>query len=245
MLEIINVSKSFNHKKTSFPALKGINLTINQGDIFGIIGVSGAGKTTLIRCLSGLEKVTEGEIIIDKENINNFSGKQLRETRKKLGIVFQGYNLLMQSTVFQNVIFPLKINKFPKVLRKEKAEELIKLVGLESKRDEYPAKLSGGQKQRVAIARALAVNPKILLLDEPTSALDLITTKSIIELIKEINEKFNMTIVIITHQENIVRKLCNRVAVIDNGEIVESGNTEEIFTSPQCEVTKLLIGRDL
>ncbi|MEG0900193.1 MAG: methionine ABC transporter ATP-binding protein [Oscillospiraceae bacterium] len=241
MIDIINLWKKFDNGKNVTDALKNVNIHIDKGDIFGIIGMSGAGKSTLLRCLSMLEKPTEGEIIIDGTKTAKLKNSQMQKIRKEMGVVFQGYNLLMQRNVFDNIAFPLKINKANKEEITARVEALLKLVQLEDKALSYPCELSGGQKQRVAIARALATNPKVLLCDEPTSALDPLTTKQVLKLLKDISQNLDVTVVIITHEINVVRAICNKMAVIDNGEVAESGATKDIFENPKGEITKLLL----
>ena len=219
-----------------------MSLRVEDGDIFGIIGMSGAGKSTLLRCLSMLEKPTSGKIVLDGSDLAALNGAQLRAERRKMGIVFQGYNLLMQKTVAENVAFPLKLEKgFGKAAVAARVDELLELVGLADKAKAYPAQLSGGQKQRVAIARALATKPEILLCDEPTSALDPLTTKAMLGLLADINRKLGVTILIITHELSVVRRICGRVAVIGDGRVAESGTVDEVFQNPRSQVAKLLL----
>ena len=226
-------------------ALKNINLTIEDGDIFGIIGLSGAGKSTLVRCMNLLEKPTAGNVFLDEDKLNDLSPKALREKRRKIGMIFQQFNLLNQRTALKNVCYPLEIAGVTKKEAIAKAEELLSLVGMSDKKNSYPSQLSGGQKQRVAIARALATDPKVLLCDEATSALDPDTTNSILELLKNINEEMGVTIVIITHEMSIVEKICSKMAILDSGEIVESGAVSEIFLSPKSQIgRKLIIPKD-
>ncbi|MBR5228660.1 MAG: ATP-binding cassette domain-containing protein [Firmicutes bacterium] len=241
MIEIKNLSKIYNTNYGEFKALEDINITINDGDIFGIIGMSGAGKSTLLRCINLLEKPSSGHVVIDGQDITGFAGSQLLQLRRNIGMVFQRFNLLMQRTVKDNVAFPLEICGVPKADRDKRVAELLELVGLADKANNYPVQLSGGQQQRVAIARALANNPGIILCDEPTSALDSLTTSSLLQLLKEINEKLGVTIVIITHEMSVVNKICNRVAVINDARIIEQGVTKEVFSNPQHEMTKLLL----
>ena len=241
MIEIKNLSKIYNTNYGEFKALEDINITINDGDIFGIIGMSGAGKSTLLRCINLLEKPTSGHVIINGEDITGFAGAQLLQLRRNIGMVFQRFNLLMQRTVKDNVAFPLEICGVPKEERDKRVAELLELVGLADKANNYPVQLSGGQQQRVSIARALANNPGIILCDEPTSALDSLTTNSLLQLLKDINAKLGVTIVIITHEMSVVNKICNRVAVINDARIIEQGVTKEVFTNPQHEMTKLLL----
>ncbi|MCI5620107.1 MAG: ATP-binding cassette domain-containing protein [Lachnospiraceae bacterium] len=247
MSEIVvkHLTKNFTSNGLTVEALKDINLTIEAGDIYGIIGMSGAGKSTLVRCLNYLEKPSEGEVIVRGKNLGSMTEKELRTCRRDISMIFQHFNLLMQKNVIDNVCFPLQLQGVKKKQAKERAKELLKTVGLEDKEKAYPAQLSGGQKQRVAIARALASNPKILLCDEATSALDPQTTASILELLKEINQKMKITIVIITHQMAVIREICNRVAIIEHGVLVEDGTVNEIFSHPKSHAAKELILRDL
>ena len=221
--------------------MKNINLEIKDGEIFGIIGLSGAGKSTLIRCINLLEKPTNGEIYINGVDITKVTKKELLKMRTKIGMIFQNFNLLEQKTVLQNVLFPLEINKVNKTTAKEKAIELLRLVGLENKINNYPSQLSGGEKQRVAIARALTTNPDVILSDEATSALDPNTTQTILELLKKINREYGITIIVITHEMKVIEQLCDRVAIIDKSNIGEIGNVEDIFVRPKTEIGKELI----
>ncbi|MGI5966797.1 MULTISPECIES: methionine ABC transporter ATP-binding protein [Anaerotruncus] len=245
MIEIKHLCKRFHDKSGEVVALNDVNLTIEKGDIFGIIGMSGAGKSTLLRCLSTLETPTSGTVELDGVNLSSLAGRQLIETRRKMGVVFQGYNLLMQRTVAQNVAFPLELAGADKAAIKKRVAELLDLVGLGDKAGSYPSQLSGGQKQRVAIARALATSPEVLFCDEPTSALDSLTTKAVLELLKDINQKMSVTIVIITHEISVVKSICNKVAVIDAANFVEWGGTREIFEAPKSDITKLLLGYEV
>ena len=241
---IQNVCKTFSTKEGEVQALKNVNLSIGSGDIFGIIGMSGAGKSTLVRCMNFLEVPSEGQVLIDGKSLGDFSEKELRKEREKIGMIFQHFNLLMQKNVLENVCFPLYIQGKKKTEARKKALELLEIVGLADKANAYPAQLSGGQKQRVAIARALASDPQILLCDEATSALDPQTTSSILELLKDINQKFQITIVIITHQMAVVREICTHVAIMKDGEVKEQGLVAEIFNHPKSQVAKELISRD-
>lgn len=243
MIKLENIHKVYSlGKNQTLHALKGISLTINKGEIFGVIGLSGAGKSTLIRIINMLETPTEGRVIIDGEDITDYKEVQLRKVRQSIGMIFQQFNLLSSMTVDQNVAFPLELNKEnDSETIKNKVIELLKMVGLEDKADVYPSQLSGGQKQRVGIARALATNPKILLCDEATSALDPKTTSSILKLLQDLKKKLNLTIVIITHQLEVIKECCDRVAVIDEGLISEIGNTIDVFANPQKELTKRLV----
>lgn len=243
MIRIKNLSKTFD-KSCNVDALKNVNLSIEAGDVCGVIGMSGAGKSTLLRCIAMLETPSSGSIEIDGRDIFSLKGKELLDLKKSLGVVFQGYNLLMQRSIRQNIAFPLELIKMPKDQIAKRVDELLCLVGLSDKAEEYPSQLSGGQRQRVAIARALASNPKVLLCDEPTSALDPLTTRSILKLLREINHTLGVTIVIITHEIGVVRSICNKVAVIDAGEIAESGLTKEVFAAPQSQTAKQLLDND-
>ena len=244
-IEVRHLTKTFEQKGIVVEALKDINLNIEAGDIYGIIGMSGAGKSTLVRCLNYLEKPTDGQIIVAGQDLGALSEKELRKERSEIAMIFQHFNLLMQKSVLDNVCFPLLIQKVDKKAAKERARELLKIVGLSEKEKAYPAQLSGGQKQRVAIARALASNPRILLCDEATSALDPQTTASILELLKQINKDLGITIVIITHQMAVIREICNRVAIIEGGVLVENGLVEDIFNHPKSQAARELILRDL
>ncbi|MDD3171725.1 MAG: ATP-binding cassette domain-containing protein [Bacilli bacterium] len=245
MIKINKVTKKYTVDSDTIYALDDVSLNIEEGSIYGIIGLSGAGKSTLLRCLSTLEKPDSGEIIINNKNIYKLSGTDLRNFRSDIGVVFQGYNLLMQRTAFDNVAFPLRIRKEKKLKVIDRVDELFKFVGLEGKEKSYPSKLSGGQKQRVAIARALATNPSLVLFDEPTSALDPITTKQILSLIKEINNKYQVTMIIITHEMSLVKNVCDRVAVLNYGKVVEEGRVNEVLGNPQNEITRMLLGKEL
>ena len=241
---IQDVSKTFETKDGSVQALKHVSLSIETGDIYGIIGMSGAGKSTLVRCMNFLEVPSEGKVLIDGKSLSEFSPKELRKELEKIGMIFQHFNLLMQKNVLENVCFPLYIQGKKKAEARAKALELLEIVGLADRAKAYPAQLSGGQKQRVAIARALASDPQILLCDEATSALDPQTTSSILELLQDINQKFGITIVIITHQMSVVREICTHVAIMKDGEVKEQGLVEEIFSHPKSQVAKELISKD-
>jgi len=243
MIEIKNLSKFFSTENGDFVAINDINLTIEDGDIFGIIGMSGAGKSTLIRCINLLEKPSEGKIVIDGQDITLLEGKDLLTLRRKIGMVFQRFNLLMQRTIRDNVAFPLEVAGVDKKQRLERVDELLEIVGLTSKAGSYPVQLSGGQQQRVSIARALANHPSLLLCDEPTSALDSLTTNSILRLLKDINHKLGVTIIIITHEIAVVEKICNKVAIIDESRIIEQGLVKDVINNPQKEITKKLLER--
>ncbi|MDD3402898.1 MAG: ATP-binding cassette domain-containing protein [Hespellia sp.] len=236
-----HISKRFEIEGKTVDALQDISLEIDKGEIYGIIGMSGAGKSTLVRCLNFLEKPTEGKVLIEGHNLGTLSEKQLREQRRDIAMIFQHFNLLMQKTVLDNIAFPLVIQGEKKTAARKRAKELLTVVGLEEKEKAYPSQLSGGQKQRVAIARALASNPHILLCDEATSALDPQTTQSILKLLKEINQKYGITIVIITHQMDVIREVCEKVAIIEAGHLVEHGSVVDIFNHPKSAAGKKLI----
>ncbi len=243
MITISHLTKIFEGGGPAVTALDDMSLTIESGDIQGIIGMSGAGKSTLLRCLTLLERPTSGEILLNGENLAALSGARLRDARRHMGVVFQGYHLLMQKTVAANVSFPLKLEKhFDKKAVEERTAGLLALVGLSDRAGSYPAQLSGGQKQRVAIARALATQPEILLCDEPTSALDPLTTKAILALLDDINKKLGVTIIIITHELAVVRAICSHVAVISEGKLAEAGPVGAVFSNPKSDVTRRLLG---
>lgn len=243
-IEVRHLSKTFPAKDGKVEALKDINISIESGDIYGIIGMSGAGKSTLVRCLNFLERPTEGQVLISGVDLAELSEKELRKERRDISMIFQHFNLLMQKNVTDNVAFPLTLQGVKKKDARKRAEELLESVGLVDKKKAYPAQLSGGQKQRVAIARALASNPHILLCDEATSALDPQTTASILELLREINEKLGITIVIITHQMSVVREICKHVAIIEEGSLAEEGEVEEIFNHPKSKAARSLLKND-
>ena len=242
MIEIKNLTKIFQDKTQTVTALQDVSLSIETGDVFGIIGMSGAGKSTLLRCLSLLEQPSSGEILLGGADLAAMSGTELRKARRKMGVVFQGYHLLMQKTVLENVAFPLLLKKgAEKRKARVRAAQLLKLVGLADKAKAYPAQPSGGQKQRVAIARALATDPEILLCDEPTSALDPMTTKAMLALLEEINRKMGVTILIITHEIAVVSAICKHVAVIGEGRVAEQGEVEQVLHNPQSETARMLL----
>ena len=241
MIKVEDISKSFESKDATVNALNHVNLEIHKGEIYGVIGMSGAGKSTLVRCLNLLEKPTSGNVYIEGKNLMQLSEKELREVRTHIAMIFQHFNLLMQRTVLDNICFPLEIVGMKKKEAREKAKELLKIVDLEEKAKAYPAQLSGGQTQRVAIARALAMDPKILLCDEATSALDPTTTKSILALLKKINREFGITIVIITHEMTVVQEICSHVAIIDHGDLAETGTVEDVFSHPKTKAAKKLV----
>ncbi|TRW24729.1 methionine ABC transporter ATP-binding protein MetN [Flavobacterium zepuense] len=245
MIELQNVTKTFYQKDREVTALNGVSLWVPPGKIFGVIGTSGAGKSTLIRCVNLLEKPTSGQIIVDGKNLISLSASQLAQERRQIGMIFQHFNLLSSRTVFDNVAFPLELSGTPKGAVKERVAELLQLVGLSEKANDYPASLSGGQKQRVAIARTLANNPKVLLCDEATSALDPATTRSILNLLNDINRRLNITILLITHQMEVVKSICDEVAVISNGQLIEQGTVGEIFANPKQELTRQFIASSL
>ena len=241
MIQIQNLCKSFPTADGTLDALQDVTLTVEDGQIYGIIGMSGAGKSTLVRCINMLERPTSGSVLIDGEEITALTEKQLRPVRRQISMIFQGFNLLMQRTCLDNVCFPLELSGTPRAKARERALELLELVGLPDKAKAYPAQLSGGQQQRVAIARALATNPKVLLCDEATSALDPTTTHAILELIRDINERMGITAIIITHQMSVVEEICSHVAILDGGRVVEQGKVSDIFTNPRSAAAKKLV----
>lgn len=252
IIELVQLSKQFVTKTATVRALDNINLKIYPGEIFGIIGASGAGKSTLVRCINLLEKPTAGQVIFDGQELTQLKNRELRLARQSMGMIFQQFNLLMQRTVLKNVCFPLEIaqrenaegSELSKIDTVKRAKELLEIVGLSDKANNYPSQLSGGQKQRVAIARALATNPKVLLCDEATSALDPNTTRSILALLKDINARLGITIVVITHEMSVIEEICNRVAIISDSQIAEIGNVNEIFSSPKTEAGRKLVFPD-
>lgn len=241
MIQVENLCKRFNTKGGTVEAAKNISFSIEKGEIFGIIGLSGAGKSTLVRCLNLLERPTSGTVRVNGKNLTELSEKELRKERQKIGMIFQHFNLLMQRTALDNVCFPMEIAGIKKAEARKKALEHLKIVGLEEKALSYPSQLSGGQKQRVAIARVLASDPQILLCDEATSALDPQTTKAILELIKEINRDYGITVVVITHEMSVVQEICDKVAVLERGALVETGTVEELFRNPKTDEAKKLV----
>ncbi len=245
MIEFKQVSKPFATASGQVAAVKNVDLTINAGEVYGIVGFSGAGKSTLVRMLNGLETPTSGEVIINGKRIDNLKGKELRDQRKKIGIIFQHFNLLWSRTVLENIEFPLELVGVAKEERRKKAKHLAELVGLGERINAYPSQLSGGQKQRVGIARALATDPDILISDEATSALDPQTTDEVLDLLDEINEKLNLTIVIITHEMHVIRRLADKVAVMENGQVIEEGPVSEVFTHPKEELTKRFVSAEV
>ncbi|WP_303436401.1 methionine ABC transporter ATP-binding protein [uncultured Oscillibacter sp.] len=241
MIQIQHLSKTFGGGAEAVHALEDINLDIRQGEIFGIIGLSGAGKSTLVRCMNLLERPTSGTVVVDGQNLTELSEKALRLARRKITMIFQSFNLLMQRTCLKNVCFPMEISGVPAAQARQRAAELLEMVGLGDKAEAYPAQLSGGQKQRVAIARALATDPKVLLCDEATSALDPTTTASILALLKDLNEKLGVTVVVITHQMSVIEDICARVAILDGGVVAEQGDVQEIFSNPTTDAARRLV----
>ena len=241
MIKLSGIEKVYDSPSGKIHALKGIDLEIARGEIYGIIGLSGAGKSTLVRCINMLERPTAGKVIVDGQDMTQLNESQLREARKSIGMIFQHFNLLSSATVYENIAFPLKLSGTNAEAVKKKVLPLLELVGLSDKANQYPSQLSGGQKQRVGIARALANDPKVLLCDEATSALDPQTTKSILALIKDINEKLALTVVVITHEMQVIKDICDKVAVISNGVIAERGSVLDVFTNPHHEITKEFI----
>ncbi len=241
IIEIKALTKIFSTKEREVKALENIDLSIDEGAVFGIIGMSGAGKSTLVRCINYIERPTSGTIIVDGKDLNRLSEKELREVRRSMGMIFQQFNLLMQRTAEENITFPLEISGMKKEEAKGRARELLEIVGLSDKAAAYPAQLSGGQKQRIAIARALATNPKVLLCDEATSALDPTTTKAILELLRDINKRLGITIVIITHEMSVIEQICSHVAIIDESGIAETGLVSEVFLHPKTAAAQRLV----
>lgn len=241
MIELKNVSKVFTTKKGNVEALKSTSLQVKKGEVFGIIGYSGAGKSTLIRCVNLLEKPTTGNIIVNEQELTTLSTKELAKARQKIGMIFQGFNLLKTVTVYENIALPLRLAGVPKLEIEKRVEKYLRIVDLFNRKDAYPGELSGGQKQRVAIARALSHEPEVLLSDEATSALDPETTDSILDLLLKINEEIGITILLITHEMNVIQRICDRVAVMEHGAVIESGTVKEIFTNPQHVTTKKFV----
>ena len=241
MIELQHVSKTFENAGGRVDALRDVSLTIADGDIYGIIGMSGAGKSTLVRCINMLERPTEGRVIVNGQQLDAMTPAQLRAARREITMIFQRFNLLMQRTCLRNVCFPMELAGVKKAEAEQRAHELLELVGLPDKADSYPAQLSGGQQQRVAIARALATHPKVLLCDEATSALDPNTTRQILELIRDINKKLGITVVVITHQMSVVKEICTHVAILDDGEVVEDGLVSAVFSAPKSQAARHLV----
>lgn len=241
MIELKNLSKHFETADGPVDALQHVSLTINDGDIYGIIGMSGAGKSTLVRCINMLERPTDGSVFWDGMDLGALDKKGIQQVRHQITMIFQSFNLLMQRTCLENIMLPLKLVHMPRAEAKARALELLNTVGLPDKANSYPAQLSGGQQQRIAIARALATNPKVLLCDEATSALDPKTTHAILDLIREINQKMGITVIVITHQMSVVQEICNRVAILENGCVVEEGAVGEVFSHPKAAATRALV----
>lgn len=241
MIRIEHLTKTFGAGANEVEALQDVNILAEKGDIYGIIGMSGAGKSTLLRCIALLDRPSSGSIIVDGLDLSSLSNDALRAHRKTMGVIFQGYNLLEQSTVRKNIAFPLEVSHWAKPAMESRVKELLELVGLTDKADAYPSQLSGGQKQRVAIARALAADSKVLLCDEPTSALDPLTTRSILQLLRKINRELGETILIITHEIGVVKSICNKVAVLDQGRVVEQGLVSKVMYEPESPVTRSLL----
>ncbi len=241
MIELKNLCKTYSLADGSVEALRDVSLTIPDGDVFGIIGMSGAGKSTLVRCINMLERPTSGSVVIDGHDLTRMNEKELRQERRSITMIFQGFNLLMQKNCLRNVCFPLELAGVKKAEAVKKAQSLLELVGLGDKASAYPAQLSGGQQQRVAIARALATNPKVLLCDEATSALDPKTTGAILELIRDINRKLGITVIIITHQMSVVESTCRHVAILEEGQVVEQGEVSAVFSHPKSEAARRLV----
>ena len=241
IIQIQHLNKTFGEGPTAVHALEDINLDIRAGEIFGIIGLSGAGKSTLVRCINLLERPTSGSVIVNGQEITKLKDKDLRKARQSISMIFQSFNLLMQRSALDNICFPLELIGVKRAEAVKRARELLKIVGLEERENAYPAQMSGGQKQRVAIARALATNPKVLLCDEATSALDPTTTLSILALLKELNQTLGVTVVVITHQMNVIEEICHRVAILDSGVVAEQGDVAEIFSNPQTDIGRRLV----
>ena len=244
IIELKGLTKRFGSGETEVAALNGIDISIRPGEIFGVIGLSGAGKSTLVRCINLLERPTSGSVVVDGQEMTKLTDKQLRQARKSIGMIFQSFNLLMQRTALDNICFPMELAGVPRKEAVKRARELLELVDLASKEKAYPAQLSGGQKQRVAIARTLATNPKVLLCDEATSALDPKTTRDILKLIQDINKRLGITVVVITHDMKVIEEICGRVAILDHGNMAETGTVEEVFSNPKTEAGRRLVYPD-
>ncbi len=244
MIELQHLTKTYHSRAGDVHAIENIDLRIEDGDIFGIIGLSGAGKSTLVRCINFLEVPTEGKVLFDGVDMGSLSHKDLLRTRRSMSMIFQGFNLLSQRTALKNVCYPMEIAKYPREKAQTRAKELLRMVGLEEKENAYPSQLSGGQKQRVAIARALALEPRVLLCDEATSALDPNTTRSILELLRDINRKLGVTIIVITHEMRVIEQICNKVAVLDSSHIAEVGYVRDIFANPKSQIARELLFHD-
>ncbi|GAA0352988.1 methionine ABC transporter ATP-binding protein [Bacillus horti] len=241
MIQFENVSKTFRSKGKEVHAVKNVSLHVKQGEIFGVIGFSGAGKSTLLRLVNLLERPSEGRVIVHDKEINSLPQSELRRLRRRIGMIFQSFNLFTSRTVYGNVAYPLKLAKYPKDKIDSRVKEVLKFVGLEDKADYYPEQLSGGQKQRVGIARALGTSPDILICDEATSALDPETTGEILKILKRVNEEYNITILLITHEMHVIKSICDRVAVMENGSVIEEGPVFTVFSEPQTQTTKNFI----
>jgi D-methionine transport system ATP-binding protein len=245
MIELKNITKTFHQKDRAITALSDVSLKVPKGKIFGVIGASGAGKSTLIRCVNLLERPTSGDVMVDGVNLMNLTPSQLAKERRQIGMIFQHFNLLSSRTVFENVAFPLELDKLSKLEISARVKELLALVGLAEKENDYPSSLSGGQKQRVAIARTLASNPKVLLCDEATSALDPSTTKSILALLRDINKRLDITMLLITHEMDVVKNICHEVAVISGGKLIEQGTVSQVFAHPESALTRDFISSSI
>lgn len=243
VIRLVNISKVYKAKEGDVLALNNVSLDIDKGEIYGVMGVSGAGKSTLIRCINLLERPTFGHVWVNGVNLTDLTSSKLRAERKNIGMIFQNYNLLSSRNVFDNIAYPLELSGVKSEEKNKRVEELLSLVDLSDKKNHYPSQLSGGQRQRVAIARALSTNPQILLSDESTSALDPITSRSILSLLKDINKRLGVTILLITHQMEVIEQICDKVAVINDGSIIEEGYVDKVFSSPQRSYTKLLLGK--
>ncbi|MEE3394818.1 MAG: ATP-binding cassette domain-containing protein [Candidatus Onthomonas sp.] len=241
MIQVRHLTKVFGEGESAVHALDDISLDVHPGEIYGIIGLSGAGKSTLVRCLNLLERPTSGSVLVDGKEMTKLSDKELRLARRNVTMIFQSFNLLMQRTCLKNICFPMELSGVPKAKAEQRARELLEIVGLSDKAEAYPAQLSGGQKQRIAIARALATDPKVLLCDEATSALDPTTTASILSLLKDLNQKLGVTVVVITHQMSVIEEICTKVAILDGGSIAEEGEVTDIFSNPKTDAARRLV----
>ena len=241
IIQVRHLTKVFGEGESAVHALDDISLDVHPGEIYGIIGLSGAGKSTLVRCLNLLERPTSGSVLVDGKEMTKLSDKELRLARRNVTMIFQSFNLLMQRTCLKNICFPMELSGVPKAKAEQRARELLEIVGLSDKAEAYPAQLSGGQKQRIAIARALATDPKVLLCDEATSALDPTTTASILSLLKDLNQKLGVTVVVITHQMSVIEEICTKVAILDGGSIAEEGEVTDIFSNPKTDAARRLV----
>ena len=241
IIQVRHLTKVFGEGESAVHALDNISLDVHPGEIYGIIGLSGAGKSTLVRCLNLLERPTSGSVLVDGKEMTKLSDKELRLARRNVTMIFQSFNLLMQRTCLKNICFPMELSGVPKAKAEQRARELLEIVGLSDKAEAYPAQLSGGQKQRIAIARALATDPKVLLCDEATSALDPTTTASILSLLKDLNQKLGVTVVVITHQMSVIEEICTKVAILDGGSIAEEGEVTDIFSNPKTDAARRLV----